>query len=234
MRKPRLEGEGARDVHALALSARELVRIAPDELGRVEPYHGEELARPIPRRSRRYAVHLRAEHDGVLDGQARVERGVGVLEHHLHLPAELAKPGRVVRDDVASVELDLACVGADEVHEKARRRRLAASRFADDAEHFSGLNGEADVVDRLHPCHGAVEDPAPDREVLAKVLDLEQCGRTGAARRTGAWAAIAHARRPRAHSRTSIALRSPSLSRLKVSEVKKIITPGRAATHGLT
>ena len=34
--------------------------------------------------------------------------------------------------------------------------------------------------------------------------------------------------------RTSIALRSPSLTRLKHNEAMKIITPGRAATYGLT
>ncbi len=41
-------------------------------------------------------------------------------------------------------------------------------------------------------------------------------------------------RRERRQARTSIALRMPSLSRLKQIDTMKIITPGSAATHGLT
>ena len=229
----RLEGEGAGDVHPLALPPGELVRIAPDELRGIEPHQGEELAGPVARRRRRHPVHLRAEHDGLLDRQARIERGVRILEHHLHLPAHLAEPRRIVGVDEVAVEGDPSRVGPDEVHEEARGRRLAAPGLAHDPEHLPRPDLEVDVVDRLHPRHRAVEDPAPYREVLPKVPDLEQCRRG----RDTTWRPAAPTGphiRPRVHSRTSIALRRPSLSRLKVREVKKIITPGSAATHGLT
>ena len=36
------------------------------------------------------AVYTRPIGDGVLDGAARIERGIAVLKHHLHLPAEVA------------------------------------------------------------------------------------------------------------------------------------------------
>ena len=164
-------------------------------------------------------------------GRRWVERRVRVLEHHLHLPAHLAEPGRVVGVDERAVECDASRVGPDEVHEKARGRRLAAPGLAHDAEHLPGPGLEVHVVDRLHPGDGAIEDASPYREVLPEVADLEQRGRDCNAPR--AVASGLHIRPP-AHSRTSIALRNPSLSRLKVREVKKIITPGSAATHGLT
>ena len=249
--QPRLEGERAGDVHPLALAARKLVRIAPDELCGVEPDQGEQLAGALARGLRRHPVHLRAEHDGLLDRQARVERGVRVLEHHLHLPAQRAQPRRVVGPHEGPVERDAPRVGPDEMHEQARGRRLAAAGLAHDPEHLAGADGEVDVVDRLHPRHRAVEDAAPHREVLAQAPDVEQRGRQGrrrraarlaavrpaAPRRGGAPGSFAPCSSPRlggAHSRTSIALRSPSLSRLKVREVRKIIAPGSAATHGLT
>jgi hypothetical protein len=92
-------------------------------------------------------VHLRAEGDGVLDGQARVERGVAVLEHHLHLAAELAQ--RQVRPADAPVEDDLAASG-DQVHQQPRGGGLAAARFADDAERLALAHVEVDAVDRAH------------------------------------------------------------------------------------
>ena len=221
--QPRFQRERTGDVHPLALPAGKLVRVAPDELGGVEPHQGEQLPRPLAGLGRRHAVDLRPEHDRVLDGQAWVEGGIRVLEHHLHLAPELAQARRVVRLDGLAVEDDAAGIGADEVHEQARGRRFPAARLADNAQHLARQHVEVDIVHRLHPGHGAVEDAAAHREIFPEVADFEQRG-----------SAAARIVRARVHSRTSMAPLSPSLSRLKDSEVKKIITPGRAATQGLT
>ena len=100
--KPRVEREPARDVDALALTAGDFVRIAPGEARQ---------ARDPTRRSRscarstaclwRHAVHARTERDGVLHGQARIERGVAVLEDHLDLPAERREVQRGRADRLA-------------------------------------------------------------------------------------------------------------------------------------
>ena len=64
---------------------------------------------------------------------------------------------------------------------------------------------------------------APNREVLAQVVDQQQW-----LRRAAAIARISG--HIHLFSLTSIALRNPSLIRLKHIEVMKIITPGSAAT----
>ncbi len=100
---------------------------------------------------------------------------------------------------------------------------LPQPELADDAERFSLAHGEGDVVDRLHRRNLAAEQSTANREVLAQGVDQQQRLRrpTAIARVSG------HAH---LFSLTSIALRNPSLIRLKHIEVMKIITPGNAAT----
>ena len=95
--------------------------------------------------------------------------------------------------------------------------------LADDAERFALADGEGDVVDRLHGGDLTVQQSAANREVLAQVIDQQQWLRRAAAvtRISG---------HTHLFSLTSIALRNPSLIRLKHIEVMKIITPGSAAT----
>ena len=166
-------------------------------------------------------MHLRPERDRILDGEARIERGVAVLEHHLHPPAQLAQRQR--RADRLAVEDDLADVRLDQADHEPRGGRLAAAGLADDAEHLALVDREAHVVDRAH--HAApAEQAAAELEVLAQGAHLEQ---------RLLRAADVGDRREQSQPRTSIALRKPSLNRLKQIDTMKIITPGSAATHGL-
>ena len=71
----------------------------------------------------------------------------------------------------------------------------------------------------------AAEQAAAHREVLAQGAHLQQ--------RLLRAADVGDAVRA-LQLRTSIALRMPSLNRLKQIDTVKIITPGSAATHGLT
>ena len=84
-----------------------------------------------------------------------------------------------------------------------------------------------EIVDGAHHLAAAPEQPAADREMLAQAARQQQ--------RLGRSAAIrdAEAARP-CQAFTSMAARRPSLIRLKQIEVMKIITPGSAASTGLT
>ena len=108
-------------------------------------------------------------------------------------------------------------------------RRLAAAGLADDAQGLALGDGERHVVDRLHHACGRAEQAAADREMLAQVARQQQ--------RLGRAAAIARSRRAigsPCQAFTSMAARSPSLTRLKQIEVMKIITPGSARSTGST
>ncbi len=100
---------------------------------------------------------------------------------------------------------------------------LPQPELADDAKGFALAHGEGDVVHRLHRGDLTPQQSAANREVFAQVVDQQQ-----RLRRPAAIARISgHAH---LFSLTSIALRNPSLIRLKHIEVMKIITPGSAAT----
>src|SRR5205085_4403315 len=83
--EPRLDRERARNADALALPARELVRIAPRVVRR-EADEPEQLLDPLAEllRSRDEPVELQWLAEDLPHGHARIERGIGVLEHDLH------------------------------------------------------------------------------------------------------------------------------------------------------
>src|SRR5690242_849736 len=118
------------------------------------------------------------------------------------------------------------------MHQQAREGRLAAAGFADDAQRLALEHGEGNIVDRPHLGDRPVEDAAEDVEMFGEAVRDQHGLRLAAA---VAWIAGWHGpelrpggRRmrghevPMAHIRTSIAWRSPSLTRLNESDVMKI------------
>ena len=99
---------------------------------------------------------------------------------------------------------------------------FAAAGFADDAEGLAFEQGEGDTVDRAHACGLA---GAADVEVLGEVArDQQRLRRAADVARVGGDRVV--------HSRTSMAERMPSLTRLKQIEVTKIAAPGSAQDSG--
>ena len=108
--------------------------------------------------------------DDAADAHARVQRGVRVLEDHLHLAAEEAQLVALDAAEVAAVEEHLAGGGPVELEDGAAGRRLAAAAFADQAQRLAAADEEGDAVDRLHVGDLALEDDARgDREVHLQV-----------------------------------------------------------------
>jgi hypothetical protein len=116
-------------------------------------------------------VNFWAECYRFLDGQARIERGITVLKHHLHAAAQFAQRQRAA--DLHAVIDDIAGVALHQVHQKPRGGRLAAAGFADDADGLALGDGKGNIIDRAHGL-ARTEQIAPHREMLCQAGDLQQ------------------------------------------------------------
>ncbi len=171
----RLDHQGAGDADALALAAGELVRIARRcglrQADLVEG-PGDPGAALVPAAE---TVNLERRLEDVADGVARVERGEGVLEHHLRPAAIGAQIAAAEPANRHPVEHDLAGFRFDEAEQALRQARLAAAGFADEADGFPARDRQADAVDRPHPVIGGRE--VRDRE--QRHDDGRECGAEG-------------------------------------------------------
>jgi hypothetical protein len=170
----RFERQRASDVDALALATAELVRVAAGvEIGR-EPDPVEQRTRPHLRLPSAQPVHARAERHRLRDRQARVQRGIAVLENHLHVATQLAQGDAVAGADRLAVEDDLAGVGLEQPHQHPSGRRLAAPALANDTQGLALADLERDVVDGMYSAPRPGEEEAVDLEVLSQILHQQQ------------------------------------------------------------
>ena len=152
-------GQGPGDADALALAPGELVGVAVQVVL---------LQADLPDQLRDPGFDLRLGHllqphrlgDDAGDGHPGVQRGVGVLEDHLHF----APPGLnglfVQRRDVGAPVEDLPPGGPVQPHQRPPDGGLAAAGFAHQAEGLAGVQLEGHVV------HG-LQLPAPPEQVVA-------------------------------------------------------------------
>src|SRR6266513_199703 len=170
-----IDGEGAGDADALPLAAAELVRV-PVGVVRGEADDLEELLHPPDLFfAAGEPVDLQRLADDVPDGHPRVERGIGVLEDDLHVPAQPAQLFLAELEDVPSLEERLPGRRLLEPQDHPARRRLAAAGLSHEPEGLALADEKADVVDGLDGPHLPLEDEAlGDRIVFPEVPDLEQ------------------------------------------------------------
>jgi len=165
----------ARDRDALALPARELVRIAV-ELQRIEPdpHHraSDELGDRAPAEFGRVG-HQRLG-DDLAGRHARIERGQRILEHDLEIAAQRTARAPVEPCEIATEPGDRAGRRRHQAEDRARQGRLAAARFADHAERLARRHREAHPVERAQ-LERLVPDPVGRHRVGDReVADLEQ------------------------------------------------------------
>ncbi len=158
--------ERPRDRDALALAAREGEGVARADRG--FEADGLEQAGGIGRRlgaARREAIEQDRLRQGRGDAHARVEGGIGILEDHLQ--GALAGGVRLCCH-VPAAEEDPPAGRPHEAGDDVRDRRLAAARFADEAEDLALSDRERDVV------HGPEDLARPSRQNAARsVVDGE-------------------------------------------------------------
>ena len=133
-------GEAARQRHALALTAGELIGPALAQLGDLEQI--EHLADPLGAFLARHAVLFEPELHVLLHGHVR-EQGVG-LEHHV----DGAGIGRDV-GDIDPVDVDPPAGGMLQSRQQAQQGRFAAAGAAQEREELALEDVQAHVVDRI-------------------------------------------------------------------------------------
>jgi len=127
--------------HALLLPARQLRRLALQQMADAEDFH---RARQPPRSfRRRHAARPQAERDVLGHGQMR-EQGVG-LEHHRHA----ARGGRQMRD-IAAGDFDPAATGGFQAGNDAQAGGLAAPGRPEQYGEAAGGDFQRDCVQRCH------------------------------------------------------------------------------------
>ena len=130
-----------------------------------------------PRVTQRFAYVLQQIH-------ARIERGIGILKHHLHMAAQafdvgVRQRGYVHPRAVGHLKPDGAARGVVRPHDDAARGRLAAAAFADEAQGFAGANIEADPVHGLDVTDRFGEHAPFDGKVFFERRDFQQGSRRG-------------------------------------------------------
>src|SRR5215213_2132537 len=163
-----VDGEGPGDPDPLPLPTRELVRVAAGVLA-AQANRLEQLVHPVEAflLAVNQAVYVYTFGYNVAHDHARVQRGLGVLKDHLHLPIE--DPALVARGlvDILAPEDNLAAGGLVEPDDYPPGRGFAAAGLADQPEGLPLVDAERDPVDRLEAL------PA-DPEVLLEVLYLQE------------------------------------------------------------
>ena len=172
------------------------------------------------------AVHHRAEGDG-LHRHARVQRS--------NCPGTPSAPDGADRHlDAAglahgvAVEHQIARVRYHQMQQQPRQRGLAAAGLPDHAQGMPLEQGERHAIHGAH--HGALACALHPEMALQLARDQHRLSGAPAVPRMG----IGLNLNGGAHPRTSIAPRTPSLTRLKQIEVMKIAMPGNAQPSGST
>src|SRR5262249_47885574 len=75
--------------------------------------------------------------------------------------------------DVPAVEDDPSGGRLEQLDDRAPERRLAAARFADEAERLPRLDVQVDAVDSMHLSDDALEQARANREVRLQPFDAE-------------------------------------------------------------
>ena len=107
--------------------------------------------------------------EDVPDAPPRIERVVGILEDHLHVPAKLPEPAARQVGEIDIAEVNASRRGWYQAQDAAARRGLAAAALSDQAERRAARNAQGDTVDGAHERAG----PAV-AELFHEVLDLDK------------------------------------------------------------
>ena len=146
----RLERQRAGDTGALPLPARELMRIAVDEMRR-QAHEVQQFRRTVALipPALQAPEHLKRPRQRDREPKARVQRRLRILKDHLDARPQRSQFGLAEIADFNTVELNSARRRPQQPHQQPAQGRLARAGLADQTEHRSTGNREIDMLDDL-------------------------------------------------------------------------------------
>src|SRR5262249_56963279 len=114
-------------------------------------------------------MHAQRFGDDVADRHPWIQRAVRILEDHLHPAADGAQLVGAELGEIAALEDDLARRRRLELQDAPSRRRLAATRFPDEAERLAARDAERHAVDRAHEAAAPAEEAGADLQAFDEV-----------------------------------------------------------------
>src|SRR5271165_4368171 len=172
------------DHDALAHAAGELMRIVAGPSGGIgdgDIVHG--IDRALPRLALRHlVVRQHGFRDLVADPHDRIERGHGLLENHGDARAAesthgvVRKIGETARRAILG-EVDFArdvCLSREQAHDGEGCDRFAGAGFADQAQNFTGSDGEVEITDGGQSSCGSNAPRLSSRELYVQVTDVQK------------------------------------------------------------
>src|SRR5947207_11190199 len=190
----RAQGERAGDRDPLALAAGELVGILGErvrgEAHLVEQLEGEGAPLGL---AAAHAVDLHRLHQDLAHREARIERGIRILEHDLDAPLVGVRRLRRQRQQVPALEQHLAAGSLVQPHEQQADRGLAVPGFADHPERLALGQLERSALHGLQLAPS--EEPVAEIEALGEAARLEDdrlVSAQAAPALTGFWPCSSH------------------------------------------
>ena len=167
--------QSARNANTLALPAREFMRPAPHGITR-QAHAIHQIADALFKIG---AILGEAEiadwlRQNIPHPHARVERGIGVLKHHLHAAAKWAqRTGRHVIN-AGAIQRHLAAGDVEQAQNGLAHRGFAAAGFTHQRQGFPLGDGKGNSIHRIDIARDAAQKAGADGEVFLEVMDLEQ------------------------------------------------------------
>src|SRR5438105_5141412 len=118
----------------------------------------------------------------LLDGHARIERAVGVLEDHLEFSAAATKFPSGQAGDRFTVKIDLPGGGFNEANDGPTESGFATAALADESDRLACRYGQAYVINRFDICPDPAEQTVLHREMDLEILNFEQIHARGSER----------------------------------------------------
>ena len=109
-----------------------------------------------------------------MDAHPRVERGVGILEHHLQITASAAQRAAPQLKDALAFELHRPGIRLLTADDQLAERGLAAAGLTDEAERLAGVDVERNARHRLDRVDLALQDDPRGHGIFPyEILELE-------------------------------------------------------------